>query len=153
MGLESVWCTVGQKHVSRTTDLEGAVTTVICDDYDPITGACRHRAEIRNNGPLARLLERVSENTLETNLHADCLAGLYAFSGFAGDRGDDQQLFLSAGDLDEAVIGFLRNSDASADVDDRDDRSVGTAFQRFNAYRDGFLEGPDACEALLAGSG
>jgi predicted metalloprotease len=95
----------------------------------------------------------VSENTLETNLHADCLAGLYAFSGFAGDRGDDQQLFLSAGDLDEAVIGFLRNSDASADVDDRDDRSVGTAFQRFNAYRDGFLEGPDACEALLAGSG
>ena len=52
------------------------------------------------------------------------------------------------GDLDEAVIAFLHNSDASQDVDDGDS-SVGTAFQRFDAYRAGFLEGPDACDAFL----
>jgi len=86
------------------------------------------------------------DNTLASNLQADCLAGVYARSGFAGDRGDGQQLSLSPGDLDEAVIGFLHNSDASQAVDDGDS-SVGTAFQRFNAYRAGFLEGPDACNA------
>jgi predicted metalloprotease len=90
------------------------------------------------------------DNTLESNLQADCLAGAYAFSGFAGDRGDDQQLFLSAGDLDEAVIAFLRNSDASTEVDDGE-VSVGSAFQRFNAYRAGFLQGRGACDALLEG--
>jgi predicted metalloprotease len=88
------------------------------------------------------------ENTLATNLQADCLAGLYAFSGFAGNRGDDQQLFLSPGDLDEAVIAFLLRSDAGETVESGD-ASVGTAFQRFDAYRSGFMEGTAACDALL----
>ena len=91
----------------------------------------------------------VEESTVATNLHADCLTGLYAFSGFAGNRKDQgQELFLSPGDLDEAVIAFLLNSDASEDVE-AGNVSVGTAFQRFDAYRSGFLEGTAACEALL----
>ena len=74
---------------------------------------------------------------------------MYASSGFLGDREDQgQALFLSPGDLDEAVIAFLLNSDASEDVEDGD-VSVGTAFQRFDAYRDGFLSGLAACDALL----
>ena len=93
---------------------------------------------------------QITESTVATNLHADCLAGVYAFSGFVGDRGDEQSLFLSPGDLDEAVIAFLLNSDASEDVE-AGNVSVGTAFQRFGAYRDGFLDGPDACDALLEG--
>jgi predicted metalloprotease len=89
------------------------------------------------------------ENTRATNLQADCLAGVFAFSGFVGDRdGQGQELFLSPGDLDEAVIAFLLNSDASGSVDSGDD-SVGTAFERFDAYRAGFLEGTAACDALL----
>lgn len=91
-----------------------------------------------------------TENNLGTNLQADCMAGLYAFSGFAGNReGQGQELFLSPGDLDEAVIAFLLNSDSSESVE-AGNVSVGTAFQRFDAYRSGFLEGTAACDALLA---
>ncbi len=91
------------------------------------------------------------ENTLESNLQADCYAGLYASSGFTGNRGEEQLLFLSPGDLDEAVIAFLLTSDSSADAEDEDDVSVGTAFQRFGAYRDGFINGVTACDAIRAG--
>ena len=91
----------------------------------------------------------IEESDLATNLHADCLAGVYASSGFLGDRQDQgQALYLSPGDLDEAVIAFLLNSDASEGVEDGN-VSVGTAFQRFDAYRDGFLAGAGACDALL----
>jgi len=85
-------------------------------------------------------------STSQSNLQADCFAGIYASSGFLGNRGEGQ-LILSPGDLDEAVIAFLLTSDEGADVD-AGDGSVGTAFQRFDAYRSGFLEGVGACEAL-----
>ncbi len=91
----------------------------------------------------------ITDNDLGTNLNADCLAGLYAFSGFSGNRQDQgQELYLSPGDLDEAVIAFLLRSDSSEDVE-AGEVSVGTAFQRFDAYRSGFLEGTAACDALL----
>ena len=90
------------------------------------------------------------DNTLATNLQADCYAGVYAYSGFSINRGEEQLLQLSPGDLDEAVIAFLLTSDSSADVDEDGNVSVGTAFTRFNAYRTGFLEGISACDALAA---
>jgi len=89
------------------------------------------------------------ENDLGSNLQADCLAGLYAFSGFSANReGQGQELFLSPGDLDEAVIAFLFSSDSSEDLE-AGEVSVGTAFQRVNAFRDGFLEGAPACDTFL----
>jgi predicted metalloprotease len=89
-----------------------------------------------------------TESSAAANLQADCLAGVYASSGFLGNReGRGQRLFLSPGDLDEAVIAFLLNSDASEDVE-AGNVSVGTAFQRFGAYRDGFLGGLEACDAI-----
>ncbi len=87
-----------------------------------------------------------TESSLASNLQADCFAGLYASSGFLGNR-EEQSLFLSPGDLDEAVIAFLQTSDDP----EGDEMSVGTAFQRFDAFRSGFLEGTDACSALLEG--
>ena len=75
---------------------------------------------------------------------------MYAYSGFSVNRGEEQLLQLSPGDLDEAVIAFLLTSDSSADVDEDGNVSVGTAFTRFNAYRTGFLEGISACDALAA---
>src|SRR3546814_3448125 len=44
------------------------------------------------------------DNSLEANLQADCFAGLYASTGFLQNRGEDQPMVLSPGDLDEAVI-------------------------------------------------
>lgn len=99
----------------------------------------------------AQVRRGIDDDTLATNLHADCLAGVYASSGFLGNReGAGQELFLSPGDLDEAVIAFLLSSDASDEVE-AGEASVGTAFQRFGAYRDGFLGGIDACEELVQG--
>jgi predicted metalloprotease len=89
-------------------------------------------------------------NDLASNLQADCYTGLYAYSGFSGNRGDTQQLVLSPGDLDEAIISFLYDSD-SPDTVDAGDGTVGTAFDRVKAYRAGFLGGTDACDALLDG--
>jgi predicted metalloprotease len=96
----------------------------------------------------------IDANARATNLHADCLTGVYASSGFLGNRQElGQQLFLSPGDLDEAVIGFLLDSDASEDLPSDDEgsegESVGTAFERFGSYRDGFLGGVEACDAIL----
>ncbi len=83
-------------------------------------------------------------SSVESNLQADCFAGVYAASGFLGDRGEDQSLFLSPGDLDEAVIAFLQTSDPGSEVA-AGEGSVGTAFQRFDSYRAGFLDGLAAC--------
>lgn len=91
------------------------------------------------------------DDTRATNLQADCFAGLFAYSGFAGNReGQGQELFLSPGDLDEAVIAFLGDSDGSDEASDGN-ASVATAFTRFDAYRAGFMDGISACDALLEG--
>lgn len=87
--------------------------------------------------------------SLAANLQADCFAGLYASSGFLVNR-ENQQLVLSPGDLDEAVIAFLKTSDESEAVE-AGNATVGTAFTRFDAFRSGFVEGTTACDALLAG--
>ena len=88
------------------------------------------------------------DNSPAANLQADCFAGLYASSGFLGNRGEDQ-LILSPGDLDEAVIAFLLTSDEGSDLERGGQATVGTAFQRFDAYRSGFLAGVEACDALV----
>jgi predicted metalloprotease len=85
------------------------------------------------------------DNSRASNLQADCFAGVYAASGFTVNRSDEQVLVLSPGDLDEAVIAFLVTSDEAAEGEE----GVGTAFERFDAYRSGFMEGVTACEAIL----
>ena len=73
----------------------------------------------------------------DTDLHADCLTGLYAAAEFDLTI-PDQQLVLSPGDLDEIIIAFLAfGGDADA-----------SAFQRTVAFRTGFLDGFDACRSL-----
>jgi predicted metalloprotease len=92
-----------------------------------------------------------TETTLATNLEADCYAGIYASSGFLDNR-PNQALILSPGDLDEAVIAFLKTSDTSEAVDSGE-ATVGTAFQRFDAYRAGFVGGTEACNQYVDRSG
>lgn len=92
-----------------------------------------------------------TESSLASNLEADCYAGIYASSGFLDNR-ENQQLILSPGDLDEAVIAFLLTSDNSESVE-AGEATVGSAFQRFDAYRAGFLGGTAACAEFSASEG
>ena len=64
MAINSVWCPVLQTHVTRVTDLEGAVVTVNCYEYDKATHTCRMKQTALRGGPLSQLLAHVSENAL-----------------------------------------------------------------------------------------
>jgi hypothetical protein len=66
MAIRSVHCPVLGAHVTQVTDLEGAVTRIICTEYEASDGTCRLKTSAREGGPLGQLLERVSENTLDT---------------------------------------------------------------------------------------
>jgi hypothetical protein len=65
MGMNSIRCPVLGAHITQVTDLEGVVTRIICAEYES-DGTCRIKKSVREGGPLAQLLERVSENTLDT---------------------------------------------------------------------------------------
>jgi hypothetical protein len=64
MPMTTVHCHVLGAHVTCLTDLEGAVTRVICPAFEPATGLCRFRRESLCGGPLSQLMERVAEDTL-----------------------------------------------------------------------------------------
>jgi hypothetical protein len=66
MAIRSVRCPVLGANVTLVTDLEGAVTRVICVEYDDADGGCRLKKAAREGGPLGQLLERVSEESLDT---------------------------------------------------------------------------------------
>ena len=71
MAINAVWCPVLQTHVTCVTDLEGAVVTVICYEYDETAHTCRMKQAALKGGPLSQLLARVSENAL-TGAMATC---------------------------------------------------------------------------------
>jgi len=64
MSLKQAHCPVLQAQVTVVTDLEGAIGRVICPEYVESDGSCRLKSQSIVGGPLSRLLERVSENTL-----------------------------------------------------------------------------------------
>ena len=67
MAMASVRCPVLGAHVTRVTDLEGTVTRIICAEYEESTGSCRLKKAALAGGPLAQLLERLSEESLNTH--------------------------------------------------------------------------------------
>lgn len=66
MAMTSIRCPVLGAHVTRVTDFEGNVIRIICREYEQSTGACRLKKAAFEGGPLAQLLERMSEETLNT---------------------------------------------------------------------------------------
>ena len=66
MAIKSIRCPVLSAHVTCVTDLEGSVTRIICDESDESTGSCRLKRTALEGGPLAQLLERMSEDSLDT---------------------------------------------------------------------------------------
>jgi predicted metalloprotease len=75
---------------------------------------------------------------LDAELQADCLSG--AWAAFMVPQDNPTEIVLSAGDLDEAVSGFLAFSEEPDGA-----AMTGTAFDRFDAFEDGFFNGPQAC--------
>ena len=66
MAIRSIRCPVLGANVTRVTDLEGETTKIICAEYDRRTGTCRLKRNVSQGGLLSQLLERVSEDTLNT---------------------------------------------------------------------------------------
>ena len=66
IAMSSIRCPVLGAHVMQVMDLEGNITRIICSEHDASDGTCRLRKSAREGGPLAQLLERISEDTLST---------------------------------------------------------------------------------------
>jgi hypothetical protein len=64
--MASTRCPVLGAHITRLTDFEGDVTRIICAEYQESTGTCRLKRTALDGGPLAQLLERLSEGALNT---------------------------------------------------------------------------------------
>jgi len=54
---------------------------------------------------------------------------------------EDSIIYLSAGDLDEAIVTAIARSDATEDTNVH-----GSAFQKVDAFRDGVLGGLTVCQ-------
>ena len=95
------------------------------------------------------------DGSLDTNLQADCYTGAWVASSVLQDRGpfdpdaspQGNVFVLSPGDLDEAVIAFLRNGDAP-DAFEAGEAENGTAFLRLTAFRNGFRAALDRDDSL-----
>ena len=66
MTITSIRCPVLGARVICLTDLEATVTRIICAKYNTSTGSCRLKRTALEGGPLAQLLERMSEDALDT---------------------------------------------------------------------------------------
>ena len=64
MGVETIWCPVSGARVGTITNMQGAVTAVVCEDYNPEARLCRRRAGVKTGGLLGQFLERVAQQTL-----------------------------------------------------------------------------------------
>ncbi len=86
---------------------------------------------------------------LYTSLQESCFTGTWAASIVRGDRNTpDDYLVLSPGDLDEGIAAFLAFSEPP---DEHGNTKTGSAFQRVQAFRDGFLTGAADRKGGLAG--
>jgi predicted metalloprotease len=70
----------------------------------------------------------------------DCLSGVWIRDDLPPVP-DDRPLFLSAGDLDEAVVTAIVRGDPASDTNIN-----GSAFEKIDAFRSGVLGGMQACQ-------
>lgn len=73
------------------------------------------------------------------SLRGDCFAGAYTASVVLGNRSDTSSFRVSPGDLDEAITALL------VFRGDGDVARQGSGFERIRHYRDGVINGADAC--------
>ncbi len=75
---------------------------------------------------------------IDAQLQADCLSG--AWTAALTFEDNPMELYLSAGDLEEGIAGFLTLSATPGEQG-----TGATAFARFQSFKDGFFFGTDAC--------
>jgi predicted metalloprotease len=89
----------------------------------------------------AQHLAGLPEGSLDSRLQADCFTGVWVATTKTNEINDtlpdDAKLFLSPGDLDEAVSAFLEFNRAAASASG--ESTDGTAFQHLDAFRTGFF--------------
>jgi predicted metalloprotease len=73
----------------------------------------------------------------------DCLTGAWIRDDLP-PQPTGRPLYLSAGDLDEAIVTAIVRSDKSADTNVN-----GSAFEKIDAFRSGVLDGFPACQSRL----
>jgi hypothetical protein len=66
MGIESVRCPILQATITRVTDFEGATIRINCPEYEEHSHGCRLKKSATQGGPLSELLERASQDRLDT---------------------------------------------------------------------------------------
>jgi hypothetical protein len=65
MALTSSWCCVLQKNVTRVTNLEGEIVSVVCPEFEVPTGICRLKKSAFQGGLLSEFLRHADENAIE----------------------------------------------------------------------------------------
>ena len=86
--------------------------------------AVQHKAGLETEGVAA-------------TLQRDCLTGVWTAALTFDDN--PMEIFLTAGDLDEGIVGFLVVSASPGS------EGEASAFSRFEAFKEGFLNGIDVC--------
>jgi hypothetical protein len=65
MALTTNWCCVLQRNVTRVTNLEGEIVSVICPEFQASTGICCLKQHAFQGGPLFWLFRRADGNPIE----------------------------------------------------------------------------------------
>ena len=66
MAIIRVACPVVHTIVTCVSDLEGTITQVMCPEYEETSGVCRLKRHSLEGGPLSQLLDRITQDTLDT---------------------------------------------------------------------------------------
>jgi hypothetical protein len=104
----------------------------------------RRGADGTQSGSPARSA-RAAERLPRRRLDLDIVPSGIDAERLPGRDNPAQEILLSAGDLDEVVITAVLEGDEAA----RPTPTVGTAFEKIDAFRDGVLGGLQACQARL----
>ena len=61
METKLIYCPVLGASVTKVTHLDGTIMRIICAEYEPTNGGCRHMRSGCGAGPLTQLIERAAE--------------------------------------------------------------------------------------------
>ena len=136
-----------------------AATNTIVFDEDLARNLLTNGGDMAMAYPIANAYGDAVQTALKSALAtdkrvllSDCLVGVWITDiiptvdaqGNVGPTNPKQEISLSPGDLDEAIVAAMALADPSADTN-----KAGTAFEKVDAIRAGVLGGMNACQARI----